>query len=100
MSAPTAAERVAREAMTVTVIDRAAMERTWGSGPGGPILVTGMIAGECPTCGGPRGPVRSQHGCEDGEHYHVSRWDNPCGHVDDYRDVVREIRTRRSGDAR
>jgi DNA-binding NarL/FixJ family response regulator len=48
----------------------------------------------CPKCGGPRGvdTVRTQRFCEDGEWYSVDRWDNPCGHVDMYADVLCEAR--------
>lgn len=78
--------------MRVTVLDRAAMGATWGHGPTRAITVTGEIADTCPRCGGPRGVVRGLNGYEDGEHYHVNIWLNPCGHTDSYFAVVREIR--------
>jgi len=84
------------DTMTVTVLDRAAMNATWGRGPSQIILVTGEIATICPTCGGPRGAVRGLNAVEDGEHYHVTMWDNTCGHLDMYEAVVREIRARRA----
>jgi hypothetical protein len=84
--------------MRVTVKDNEAIARNWGSGPGGVIVVTGDIADTCqrPACGQPRGEVRGFNGYEDGEPYHVNVWDNTCGHVDMYEDVVREIRARRA----
>ncbi|MFI0406491.1 hypothetical protein [Actinomadura sp. 3N508] len=38
----------------------------------------------CPACGRPRGEPRNGRLIEDGEHYHVHIWDNPCGHIDMY----------------
>jgi hypothetical protein len=48
------------------------------------------IADTCPVCGGPRGKPYGHNFYEDGETYHVHRWDNPCGHVDLYKDVYFE----------
>lgn len=42
------------------------------------------IANTCPVCGGPRGEPRTWAYPEDGEYYHPSVWENPCGHVDKY----------------
>jgi len=44
----------------------------------------------CPVCGGPRGEARPYLMTEDGWNMSVDRWDNPCGHVDKYADVLRE----------
>lgn len=44
----------------------------------------------CPDCGRPRGEVRDGRVIEDGEHYHVHVWDNPCGHLDLYSHVLVE----------
>lgn len=76
--------------MTVTVFDRAEEERTWGTRAGGPILRTVTVPATCPRCGGPRGDVREQRQHDDGEWVSVSRWENPCGHVDGYRAVLAE----------
>ena len=76
--------------MEVTVIDREAMRQTWGHGLYSPILKTVEIVPTCPKCGGPRGEPRLQRQCEDGEWFNVSRWDNPCGHIDKYTDVLVE----------
>ncbi|MEU9208477.1 hypothetical protein AB0D27_11120 [Streptomyces sp. NPDC048415] len=86
------------ETMTVRVCDR-------GSGRDyvGVTIRTITIPAVCPVCGGPRGvdTLRSERLPEDGESYTVSRWDNPCGHVDLYADVLREARAYSgSGDRR
>lgn len=76
--------------MKVAVIDRAAMAETWGNGPHRMIVRTVEIGDVCPQCGGPRGVPYGHNGHEDGEWYHVDRWDNPCGHRDRYEDVLKE----------
>lgn len=38
----------------------------------------------CPVCGGERGKPRDGRVIEDGWHYYVHVWDNPCGHHDMY----------------
>jgi hypothetical protein len=76
--------------MKVTVQDRAAERRAWGHGLYRPVLRTVEIADTCPECGGPRGEPRSKRQHEDGEWYSVDVWDNPCGHVDAYVDVIKE----------
>lgn len=53
-------------------------------------VTTVTIAKVCPKCGGPRGDARPGRVIEDGEHHAVSNWDNPCGHVDQYSDVLIE----------
>lgn len=52
--------------------------------------MTVEIADTCPVCGGKRGAPRKYHFCEDGEWFTVDKWDNPCGHVDLYRDCYFE----------
>lgn len=77
--------------MKVTVVDREAMNRAWGS-PGLYTVITKYveISDDCPVCGEPRGkPVMIPY-CEDGHHYSVDQWNNPCGHVDLYKDVLQE----------
>ena len=76
--------------MRVTVNDRAADARNWGHGAPRPVLRTVEIADTCPRCGGPRGGVRGYNGVDDGDHYHVSVWNNPCGHIDYYEAVLAE----------
>lgn len=76
--------------MTVRIRDRAA-ESPWGSGPTSPIVRTVTISDMCP-CGGPRGEARNLNQYDDGVHYSVDVWTNPCGHTDMYADVVREAR--------
>lgn len=69
----------------VTIVDR-------GTGPSyqGITLETVRVEWTCPKCGKPRGPVRYRTFCEDGEYYSVSVWENECGHVDKYEDVLKE----------
>ncbi len=80
--------------MKVTVIDRAATDARWGSGPSKVVLREVKIGDVCPTCGGPRGEPRWQRQCEDGEWFSAHQWTNPCGHVDYYPAVLREAGVR------
>ena len=48
------------------------------------------IADNCPVCGKPRGKPYGYNFTEDGENFFVNRWDNPCGHIDYYKDVLVE----------
>ena len=79
--------------LRVRVIDRALERKLWGT-PGYrsilDVLKVVEISATCPRCGGPRGEVRTERACEDGQWYDVSRWENPCGHLDLYADVLRE----------
>lgn len=79
--------------MLVTVIDRTAQDKAWGRTQTSiqNYLRTITIADTCPTCGGPRGEPRMARQCDDGEWFNVSRWENPCGHIDRYADVLREV---------
>lgn len=52
------------------------------------------ISDNCPKCGGPRGEPYPHTFYECGQWYAVSRWDNPCGHVDKYKDVYFEAVTK------
>jgi YD repeat-containing protein len=47
---------------------------------------------ECPVCGGPRGQVIRRHSYDGSRRMTCDGWDNPCGHVDKYRDVREEAR--------
>lgn len=75
--------------MTVRVRDRSA-EARWGSGPTRPFVRAVTISAYCPACGERRGKPENANTCDDGEHYSVDRWTNPCGHLDSYADVVTE----------
>jgi hypothetical protein len=48
------------------------------------------VSDKCPRCGGQRGESFNYHFSEDGDFYNCSRWNNPCGHVDSYKDVYEE----------
>ncbi len=56
--------------------------------PVGTVTVT--ISDRCPVCGGKRGEPQSYSFCEDGEWYSIDQWQNPCGHVDKYVNVLKE----------
>lgn len=66
--------------MKVTVVDRSTY---WGT-------KTIEIADTCPKCGGKRGEPYGYNFWEDGEWCWCNRWDNPCGHIDYYPDVIKE----------
>lgn len=73
--------------MIVTIMYR----NTYEGGDGwiyGPMVVE--IADTCPICGSQRGVPYPHRFCEDGEWMDVDKWDNPCGHVDKYRDAFHE----------
>lgn len=80
--------------MTVTVRDTDA--ESWGHGLTRPITRTVTISAFCPQpgCGQRRGEPRGANLCEDGAYYWVQQWDNPCGHVDYYPNVLAEARHR------
>jgi hypothetical protein len=64
---------------------------SWFGGDGWTFYpVTVEIADTCPQCGGPRGEPAPNHFRECGEWYTVDTWENPCGHMDRYPDVLRE----------
>lgn len=54
-------------------------------------MTTRTVPWLCPQCGGPRGEPRPHNFSEDGAWYVCDRWDNPCGHIDHYHDVIREV---------
>jgi hypothetical protein len=54
-------------------------------------IVSVTIPDTCPKCGGKRGEPWAHRFHEDGRWYTCSRWDNPCGHIDMYSDVLREV---------
>lgn len=80
---------VTAETMTVRVRNHDA-EPPWGSGPTSPVVSTITISATCPVCGGQRGEARSSNQSEDGTHFAVDVWENPCGHVDYYVSVLAE----------
>lgn len=45
----------------------------------------------CPVCGGPRGEVYKTVSYDGSRRLHCDGWVNPCGHVDYYDDVMREV---------
>lgn len=86
-----AAGRLAAGTMTVKVRDEATEAQLWGtSWRGTAVIRTVTIPAACPRCGEPRGEPRGHNFRVDGDWHHVHVWDNRCGHVDMYADVVRE----------
>lgn len=79
------------ETMTVTVRDRSA-ESPWGYGMTNPVTRKVTISAFCPMCGGRRGKPQGLNQCDDGAFYWVQVWNNPCGHVDMYADVIVEAK--------
>lgn len=80
--------------MKVTIVDRSAMSRAWGTGLYQVVLRTVVIADTCSKCGGQRGDPVKRSFCEDGDWYTVDTWRNPCGHIDRYVDVLTEARAK------
>lgn len=72
--------------MTVRVVDRS----TWGTMGPYPLIRCVTISTTCPKCGGPRGTPRPYTFHDNGDWHTCDRWENPCGHVDKYDDVLRE----------
>lgn len=77
------------DTLTVAVRDTS-RESPWGSGPTNPVVRTVTISADCRVCGERRGQPRNLNQHEDGVWYSIDVWDNPCGHVDRYEDVVAE----------
>ena len=78
--------------MDVLVPDRALQDQFWGNGYRSinQIIRRVTISDFCPKCGQKRGKPALKRFCEDGEWYDVSCWQNPCGHIDKYQDVIAE----------
>lgn len=81
------------ETMTVTVRDRSA-ESPWGVGLTQPVTRQVTISAYCPQDGQRRGEPRGLNQADDGAHYWVQVWANPCGHTDMYEAVIEEARAR------
>lgn len=80
--------------MKVTVMYR----NNWFGGDGWiayPIQIE--IADTCPVCGGKRGTPYWHRFHEDGQWIDVQKWDNPCGHVDSYKDCIVEFNKLQEG---
>lgn len=56
-------------------------------------IVQVTISDKCPVCGGQRGKPYNHNFCEDGDWYSCDKWDNPCGHIDKYSDVLQEAQS-------
>lgn len=77
---------MAEQMMTVRVVDR----NTWGTRGPYPVIRAVTISATCPQCGGPRGTPRPYTFYDNGDWHTCDRWENPCGHVDKYVDVLAE----------
>lgn len=77
---------------TVRVIDREAERRFWGTSAHPYLPIPSVtLPWVCPVCGGPRGEPYNYNFCEDGSWYSCDRWENPCGHIDRYADVLARL---------
>ena len=72
--------------MTVTILDR----RFWGTGLPYPLQREVTISKICPCCGGERGKPKLIRQFDNVDYRYIHTWDNPCGHVDYYSDVLKE----------
>lgn len=73
---------------TVVVIDR----NTWGTTAPYPLARAVTVDWICPRCGQPRGEPYSKTFYENDDYITCHRWDNLCGHIDAYADVLKEAR--------
>jgi len=78
--------------VTQNTIKRTIMYRNTYDGGDGWVYypLTVEIADTCPECGGKRGEAVPYRFCEDGDWFTVDKWENPCGHLDLYKDVYHE----------
>lgn len=53
--------------------------------------MTVTISATCPKCGGPRGETYKGFSYDGSLRLVVDCWKNPCGHVDYYEDVRKEV---------
>jgi hypothetical protein len=81
--------------MTARVVDRSG----WGHCGPYPVIRAVTIDATCPKCGGPRGRPYPYRFHEDGDWLTCDRWDNPCGHIDKYDDVLAEVEAAMRGNA-
>ena len=71
----------------VTVMYR----NNWFGGDGWTFHAATVEIGElCPICGMPRGKPYLHRFYDTGKSYTVHKWDNSCGHIDTYRNVLIE----------
>lgn len=82
---------VSPEPYNVVIVDRAAMDRAWGHGPFEVILRVVQLPPFCPFCGALRGTPVLKTFTEQGITYQAHVWSNPCGHPDQYRDLIAQI---------
>lgn len=82
--------RIVRDVPRAPVMTVNVSNRGQGRSYQGVWITTVTIVATCPHCGGPRGPKRNGRIIEDGWRYQVDNWDNPCGHVDMFEDVLIE----------
>jgi hypothetical protein len=62
----------------------------WGTTGPSTVVHQLRISAICPreACGQKRGEPEHFRACNDGEWYSADRWDNPCGHIDTYQDLL------------
>lgn len=72
---------------SVLVIDRSSRGQPGASYPN---IKRVSLNWTCPVCDGPRGEPYIYHFFENDDYHICHRWDNPCGHVVKYVDVLKE----------
>jgi len=79
--------------MIVKIVDRQAIKDSWGS-PGLYTVITQTveISDRCSVCDKERGKPTRKSFYEGGQTYSVDVWSNPCGHIDEYFDVIRDAK--------
>jgi len=53
-------------------------------------IITLEISDNCPICGGRRGKIFGTISYDGSRRLHCDGWENPCGHIDRYKDVRNE----------
>lgn len=76
--------------MEVRVINRKKTQHLAGHESFEPVIETVTISNYCPRCGKPRGTPMDKTFFLDGFSYTVDYWQNPCGHMDMYYEVLEE----------
>lgn len=72
---------------SVRVVDRS-------GDPWFPRVVEVTVPWVCCTCGEARGEPFGHNFHEDDVWMHCDRWENPCGHIDKYADVLKQARSK------
>lgn len=75
--------------MRVTIMYR----NNWFGGDGWTYYpITIEISDRCPKCGRLRGKTYPYRFCEDSQWFVVDKWNNPCEHIDFYKNCIIEAK--------